>query len=76
MENTDRTKKFIAELCKVYAQVDSLSEQEKAIKEEIKAVGDDPAIISAVAKAITANKVDKLLEKSDSLIEVIELYRG
>ena len=75
MENIEKTKGFIAELSKVYAEIDSLGEVEKAIKTRIKESGGDPAVISAVAKAAVSAKVDKLLAKSELTTETINLYR-
>jgi alkanesulfonate monooxygenase SsuD/methylene tetrahydromethanopterin reductase-like flavin-dependent oxidoreductase (luciferase family) len=68
-------KKQIAELVKLYTQEQSLGEQIKAVKEEVKAAGGNPAIVAAVAKAIVADKVEELKEKSEVTVEMIELSR-
>jgi hypothetical protein len=54
---------YIDELVGIYAQVQSLSEQEKSAKEAIKADGGNPAICATVARAILADKLQELAEK-------------
>lgn len=72
MENM---KPYIAEMVKLYMQAESLSDQEKDIKVRIKESGGNPAIVSAVAKAIVSNKVEELKIKSETVIDLIELSR-
>jgi DNA-binding ferritin-like protein len=57
-------KDFIAELVSIYMQYESLAEQEKEIKERIKAAGGNPAIVASVAKAVVKDKIDDLIERS------------
>lgn len=63
-------------LVKIYREQESLSEQEKAIKDEAKASGLNPAILAAVAKAYVKGKTDELKQKSEDLLEVIEEVRN
>jgi alkanesulfonate monooxygenase SsuD/methylene tetrahydromethanopterin reductase-like flavin-dependent oxidoreductase (luciferase family) len=69
-------KNFIAELVTLYMQVESLSEQEKDIKERVKAAGGNPAIVAAVAKAVVKDKVDELIEKSKLTTQLCQVYRA
>jgi uncharacterized protein (UPF0335 family) len=69
-------KDAIAKLVRVYTEEQSLAEEAKEIKDEAKASGLDPAIISAVAKAIVKNKVDDLRSKSEEIISAIEISRS
>jgi uncharacterized protein (UPF0335 family) len=69
-------KEAIAKLVRLYTEEQSLSESIKEIKDEAKESGLNPAILSAVAKAIVNNKVDDLKQKSDEIIETIELSRS
>ncbi|MGL5075070.1 MAG: hypothetical protein ACRDBG_04430 [Waterburya sp.] len=68
-------KEEIAKLVKVYMEAQSLSESEKEIKEEIKAKGGDAAVCAAVAKSIVNDKVDKLKERAELTVDLIELSR-
>lgn len=69
-------KEAIASLVRIYTQEQSLAEEAKEIKDEAKESGLDPAIISAVAKAIVKNKVDDLKAKSDEILKAIEVSRS
>lgn len=69
-------KDFIAKLVKLYTEEDSLKEVIKEVKDDIKAAEFDPAILSAVAKAIVKNDVDSLLAKSNDIIDAVELARS
>lgn len=71
-----QAKDAIAKLVRLYTEEESLSESIKEIKDEAKASGFDPAIVSAVAKAIVKNKVDDLKTKSNTILETIELARS
>ena len=55
--------------------VDNEINSKNEIKDEIKASGLDVAAISSVAKAIANNKVDALLNKSESILETIKVSR-
>ena len=60
----------------ILLQIDSLNEGLKIIKEDCKELGYDPAIISAVAKAIVSDKLKTLEEKSTAILDMIEEARA
>lgn len=68
-------KTAIAKLVRLYTEEQSLAEQIKEIKDEVKSSGLDVTAISSVAKAIANNKVDALLNKSESILETIKVSR-
>ena len=70
------TKEAISSLVKLYTAEQSLAEEIKDIKDVAKDSGLDPAILSAVAKAIVKNKVDDLISKSDEILKAIQLSRS
>lgn len=69
-------KEAIAKLVGLFTQEESLKEQITEVKSEAKESGLNATVLAAVAKAIVANKVDELLEKSESTLEAIEVARG
>ncbi len=69
-------KEYIAELVKHFTHIDSISEQVKEIKDSIKEAGFDPTILTAVAKAIVKDEVDKLNEKSEDILAAITVARS
>jgi len=69
-------KEAISKLVRIYTQEQSLAEEAKEIKDEAKESGLDPAIVSAVAKAIVKNKVDELKAKSDEILKAIDISRS
>lgn len=69
-------KDAIAKLVRLYTEEQSLSEQIKEIKTEAKESGLEPTILSAVAKAIVAGKVDDLKQKSTDILETIDVARS
>lgn len=69
-------KDYIAQLVKHFTHIDSVSEQVKEIKDSIKEAGFDPTILTAVAKAIVKNEVDKLNEKSEDILAAITVARS
>jgi uncharacterized protein (UPF0335 family) len=71
-----QSKEAIAKLVRLYTQEQSLGEEIKEIKDEAKAAGLDPAVLSAVAKAIVKDGVDKLVEKSELTLEAIQAARS
>lgn len=66
----------LAKLVRLYTTENELSEQIKDVKTEAKDSGLNPAILSAVAKAIVNNKVDDLKAKSTETLDTIELSRS
>lgn len=69
-------KEFIAQLVKHFTHIESINEEVKDIKDSIKEAGFDPAILSAVAKAIVKDAVNDLLTKSNDIIDAVELARS
>jgi uncharacterized protein (UPF0335 family) len=69
-------KEAISKLVRIYTQEQSLAEEAKDIKDQAKESGLDPAIVSAVAKAIVKNKVDELKAKSDEILKAIDISRS
>ena len=74
--SVQKTKEFIAQLVKHFTHIESINEDVKDIKDSIKEAGFDPAILSAVAKAIVKNGTDDLLAKSGDIITAIEMSRS
>lgn len=71
-----QSKEAIAKLVRLYTQEQSLGEEIKEIKDEAKAAGLDPAVLSAVAKAIVKDGIEKLVEKSELTLEAIRVARS
>ena len=71
-----QSKEAIAKLVRLYTQEQSLGEEIKEIKDEAKAAGLDPLVLSAVAKAIVKDGVEKLVEKSELTLEAIQAARS
>jgi uncharacterized protein (UPF0335 family) len=69
-------KEAIEKLVRIYIEEQSLAEEAKDIKDEAKESGLDPAILSAVAKAIVKGKVDELKAKSDEILKAIDISRS
>jgi uncharacterized protein (UPF0335 family) len=71
-----QAKEVIAKLVRLYTEEESIAEQVKDIKSEAKESGLDPAILSAVAKAVVKNKVDDLKDKSNATLAAIDIARS
>lgn len=71
-----QAKEAIAKLVKLFTEEESISEQVKEVKDEIKESGHDAAVLSAVAKAIVKNKVDDLADKSNAMLAAIDISRS
>lgn len=71
-----QAKEAIAKLVRLYTEEESLAEMVKEVKDQAKASGLDPAIVSAVAKAIVKNKVDDLIAKSNATLDTITQARS
>ena len=69
-------KEAINKLVKYYVQIQSIEEEMKEVKAEIKASGLNPSVISNVAKCFASGKVDELKEKSEEVLETIEEGRS
>ncbi len=69
-------KDFVNAAVKLLIEMDSLNEQLKELKTEAKAQNLDVAALSTVAKAMAFAKTDELMEKSETIIELIEDIRS
>ena len=68
-------KEGIAKLSKLFMEQQSVAEQIKEVKAEIKAGGGKPSVAAKVAKAIADCKVNALKEVSETTEQYIELSR-
>lgn len=66
----------ISKLTKMYIEIQSIEEQIKEVKAEIKSEGMNASIIANVAKAVANNKVTELKEKSEETLEMIDISRS
>ena len=71
-----QAKDFISKAVKILTEIDSLNEQLKEIKDEGKESELNVPALIAAAKAIVANKVDELVEKSEAVLEAVEIARS
>ena len=71
-----QSKEFISQAVKVLIEIDSQNEILKQLKENAKEQGLDVSSLITVAKAVVSNKVDQLISKSETTLEIIEQYRG
>jgi hypothetical protein len=69
-------KNIIAKMVSVYAEIEANNEDLKALKEEVKAIGADPAIVSAVARSIFQGKSSELKVKSETIVEILGQVDG
>lgn len=69
-------KEAIAKFVKLFTEEESLKEEIKGVADEAKESGLDVAPLKAIAKAIVANKVDELREKSEALIRLVDIARS
>ena len=69
-------KEAIAKLIKQYIQIQSIEEEIKDIKTEIKESGLNPSVIANVAKAMANGKADELKQKSEEVLNTIEVARS
>lgn len=69
-------KEFVNAAVKLLIEMDSLNEQLKELKTEAKAQNLDVTALSTVAKAMAFAKTDELMEKSETIIELIEDIRS
>lgn len=71
-----QSKEFIASAVNILSQIDALNEELKELKSTAKESELDVASLVAAAKAIVANKCDELIEKSEAIIEAVNLARS
>ena len=69
-------KENISKLVRLFTEQQSLDEQIKEVKEQIKASGQNPAVAASVAKHIVNGKVSELQEKAEATVELIEVSRS
>jgi len=69
-------KEGIGKLVKLFTAQESLDEEIKEVKDELKEAGFDPAVLVAVAKAIVKNKVDQILDKANNTIRIVDIARS
>lgn len=70
------SKEYIAKAVNILAQIDALNEELKEIKSEAKESELDVAALTAAAKAIVSGKCDELIEKSEAIIEAVNIARS
>jgi len=71
-----QAKEFITSAVKILTEIDSLNEQLKELKSEAKESELDVPALTAAAKAIVAAKCDEVIEKSEAIIDAINLARS
>ena len=69
-------KDTIAEFVKLFTEEESLKEQIKDVADKAKEAGFDVACLKAVAKAIVADKVDDVAEKSENILRLVQVARS
>ena len=71
-----QSKEFISQAVKVLIEIESQNEILKQLKDTAKEQGLDVSSLITVAKAVVSNKVDQLISKSETTLEIIEQYRS
>lgn len=71
-----QSKEFISQAVKVLIEIESQNEILKELKDTAKEQGLDVSSLITVAKAVVSNKVDQLISKSETTLEIIEQYRS
>ena len=71
-----QAKEFISQAVKVLIEIESQNEILKELKDNAKEQGLDVSSLITVAKAVASNKVDQLISKSETTLEIIEQYRS
>lgn len=69
-------KDAIAKFTRLFTEEESLKEEIKAVADEAKESGLDVAALKAISKAIVANRLDELKEKSEALIRLVGVSRS
>jgi len=69
-------KQFIAAAVKILVEIDSLKEQLKELKEEGRGSELDVATLTVVATAVANGKITELSEKSEKILDAIEVSRS
>jgi uncharacterized coiled-coil DUF342 family protein len=71
-----QAREYIGKAVKILTEIDSLNEQLKDLKAEAKESELDVMALTAAAKAIVSGKTDELIEKSEAIIEAVNLARS
>ena len=71
-----QSKEFISQAVKVLIEIDSQNEILKKLKDTAKEQGLDVSSLITVDKAVVSIKVDLLISKSETTLEIIEQYRS
>lgn len=75
-ETPKKTKAEIVEAMKrLYVEIQSITEDLTALKDEAKERGMDAALMAKVAKALADNKLEDILDKNTSFEELAEEVR-
>jgi uncharacterized protein (UPF0335 family) len=69
-------KESLGKLVKLYTEMQSVDEQIKEIKDELKEAGFNAAVIAQVAKSMVVGKTDELLDKAEEVINIVEVARS
>lgn len=69
-------KESLGKLVKLYTEMQSIDEQIKEIKDELKEAGFNAAVIAQVAKSMVVGKTDELLDKAEEVINIVEVARS
>lgn len=69
-------KQFIAAAVKILVEIDSLKEQLKELKDECRGSELDVATLTVVATAVANGKITELSEKSEKILDAIEVSRS
>lgn len=69
-------KEAIAKFTRLFTEEESLKEEIKAVADDAKESGLDVSALKSISKAIVANKVDELQEKSEALIRLVQVARS
>ena len=62
---------FIEQLKNIYREISTLDEDLKAVKEDAKEAGYNPALLSKVAKALSEFKENEIIEKNNIFEQMI-----
>lgn len=69
-------KESLGKLVKLYTEMQSVDEQIKEIKDELKEAGFNATVIAQVAKSMVVGKTDELLDKAEEVINIVEVARS
>lgn len=67
---------FIEQLKNIYREIATLDEDLKAVKEDAKDAGYNPALLSKVAKALSEFKANEIIEKNQLFEKLVEKVEG